>query len=248
MNTHQYRWPNRLLILILTLAVCWILTACSSDGGNSTGGVAGSSAPLTRTFRITVTNITHNQPISPAAVVMHSAGYVAWRIGEPVSVPFELLAEEGDPSDLISTAKGHPNVLATAVGNGVILPGATETVDIRVTSTGPIHLSIASMLVNTNDAFTGIDEASLDGMDIGQSASFMLSAYDAGTELNSEEATHVPGPAAGGEGFNATRDDSDHVRIHPGVVSAQDGLGSSTLDGSHRWDNPVAKLTIARTG
>lgn len=244
MKIHQFRFPH----LVVAMLACWGLAACSSNNSNSAGGVTGSNAPVSRTYRITVANITHNQPLSPAAVVVHSEGYVAWRLGESVSVPFELLAEAGDPSDLINAAQSHPDVLVTATGSGVILPGGTENLDISVTSAATIHLSIASMLVNTNDAFTGIDETSLDGMNVGQSVSFVLPAYDAGTESNSEDAADVPGPAAGGEGFNATRDDSDQVHIHPGVVSAQDGLGGSALDASHRWDNPVVKLTIVRTG
>jgi hypothetical protein len=53
--------------------------------------------------------------------------------------------------------------------------------------------------------------------------------------------------AAGGEGFNALRDDMDFVRIHPGVISAQDGLAGSDLSGDHRWDNPVVKLVVTPT-
>jgi hypothetical protein len=76
----------------------------------------------------------------------------------------------------------------------------------------------------------------------------MLPVYDAGTEANDEEAANVPDPAAGGEGFNASRNDVDWVRIHPGVISSEDGLTGSALIGSHRFDNPVIKLTLTRTG
>lgn len=242
MKTHRFNLP----ILMVIMAAGWIVTACSSNSNN--GGISGSNTPVSRTYRITVTNITHNQPISPAAVVMHSEAYVAWRIGEAASGPLELLAESGDPSDFITAAQGNPNVLATATGSGVVLPGATDSVDVSFTTSTAIRLSAATMLVNTNDAFSGLDAQSIDALDVGQSASYLLPAYDAGTESNSESAGSIPGPAAGGEGFNPARDDSDFVRIHPGVVSVQDGLGSSTLDGSHRWDNPVVKLTITRTG
>jgi len=71
-------------------------------------------------------------------------------------------------------------------------------------------------------------------------------AYDAGTEANSETAATIPGPAAGGEGYNSTRDDRDTVGGHPGVISADDGLTGSALDASHRFDNPVARITITR--
>ena len=73
----------------------------------------------------------------------------------------------------------------------------------------------------------------------------MLSTYDAGTEANSESAGTVP--AQGGEGFNAVRDDSKGaVRLHSGVVSADDGLSTSSLKSINRFDNPTAKVVIKR--
>jgi hypothetical protein len=72
-------------------------------------------------------------------------------------------------------------------------------------------------------------------------------AYDAGTEANSEAKGTMPGPADGGEGFNASRDDVDFVHIHPGVISMYDGLADSVLGASHRFDNPVLAVTIMRT-
>ncbi|WP_269747437.1 spondin domain-containing protein [Grimontia marina] len=52
--------------------------------------------------------------------------------------------------------------------------------------------------------------------------------------------------AEGGEGFNAARDDIDRLRIHPGVLSADEGLEDSALKYRHRFLNPGAKVTIKR--
>ena len=58
----------------------------------------------------------------------------------------------------------------------------------------------------------------------------------------------IPGPAGGGEGFNANRDDeADRVSMHSGVVSQDDRLASSALTEQHRFDNPVARVRIERT-
>jgi hypothetical protein len=62
-----------------------------------------------------------------------------------------------------------------------------------------------------------------------------------------EDASSVPGPAGGGEGFNAARDDTDFVRIHPGVISGPDGFAGSALDSAHDWDNPILKIVVKRT-
>jgi outer membrane lipoprotein SlyB len=104
------------------------------------------------------------------------------------------------------------------------------------------------MLVNTNDAFSGLDAMPVDGMAVGDVLSIRSIAYDAGTEADSEQAATIPGPAGGGEGFNAVRDDqADQVSMHSGVVSGDDGFATSDLTEQHRFDNPIAHILIVRT-
>ncbi|NRA62778.1 MAG: hypothetical protein HRU25_18160, partial [Psychrobium sp.] len=55
-----------------------------------------------------------------------------------------------------------------------------------------------------------------------------------------------PGPVAMGTGFDAARDDINLVTMHAGVVSSDDGLMSSVLDQSHKFDSIVARVTIER--
>jgi len=101
--------------------------------------------------------------------------------------------------------------------------------------------------VNTNDAITGINGASIADLQPGESMTWRAIAYDAGTEANTELAAHIPGPAGGGEGFNAARDDvADRVAMHSGVVGQDDGNAASDLTGQHRFDNPVAEVRIER--
>ena len=102
------------------------------------------------------------------------------------------------------------------------------------------------MLVNTNDAFVGANCIDVTKLKSGESLTLNLSAYDAGTEENSELASTIPGPAGGGEGFNSKRDDVNFVHIHPNVITKDDGLATSALTQAHRWDNPVAMLKIER--
>ena len=104
------------------------------------------------------------------------------------------------------------------------------------------------MLVNTNDAITGVNDVLVGDMAVGDSVTLRAIAYDAGTEANTETAATIPGPAGGGEGFNAARDDiADRVAMHPGIVGAEDGFATSNLTGQHKFDNPVALITIGRT-
>jgi hypothetical protein len=197
-------------------------------------------------YEVTVTNLSEAQPLSPPALILHRAGYHPWQVGSAASSGLEQLAEGGSTSALLAEAAGDPRVKATRADTAAILPGASSSVIIESDDYADLALSLASMLVNTNDGFTGLDAESLGALAVHGSHSIDVTAYDAGTEGNSETATTVPGPAAGGEGYNSTRDDRDTVGGHPGVISADDGLAGSALAASHRFDNPVARITITR--
>jgi hypothetical protein len=224
---------RRLLPLLLVLALA--AAGCSSGDDDDF-----------RSYRVSMTNLTHNQPMSPAAVALHGAGARGWETGAGASVGLEDLAEGGSPAAFLAEAETDPDVFTTAAGGGVFMPGTTTEVEIGTFRDGTLYVTAASMLVNTNDAFTGITRRMVSGLEVGESWTAMVPAYDAGTEANSERAATIPGPAAGGEGFNADRDDQDFVTIHPGVVTADDGLGTSILRETHRWDNPVARIMVTR--
>ncbi|MEM9255314.1 MAG: spondin domain-containing protein [Pseudomonadota bacterium] len=232
---------------------CVLFLAACSDNDNdaaadtTTPAPAPAPAPLTNaSFEVAVTNLTLGQPLSPIAAVIHDDSYRAFRTGEPASAGLELLAEAGDNSGLLDEVQGA----GETSGSAPVAPGASDLISVEIEGddvTG-MHLTVMTMLVNTNDAITGINGIDLSDMPVGSSRTLSTIAYDSGTEANSETAGTIPGPAGGGEGFNAIRDDIvDHVTAHAGVVTSQDGLMSSDLTQTHRWDNPVARFTITRT-
>jgi hypothetical protein len=197
-------------------------------------------------FDITVTNLTLGQPLSPIAVVVHNSSQRVFRIGEAASEGLEVLAEGGDNSQLLDELDG----IAEVSGSAPVGPGGSDMLMLELDDdqTDGLSLSVVSMLVNTNDAITGLNAISLADMPVGATMTYTAVAYDTGTEANSEQAGTIPGPADGGEGFNALRDDiDDAVTMHPGVVSADDGLSDSVLGQIHRFDNPVARVAITRT-
>ena len=159
------------------------------------------------------------------------------------------MAEAGDNSELIVEADADANVLTTVSASGPLPPGATEILMLSLDEDQVIdlQLSMASMLVNTNDAVTATRSLDIASLEVGASMSVRTLSYDSGTEANTELVGTIPGPVDGGEGFNAARDDiADAIRGHSGVVTADDGLASSALSHVHRWDNPVAAVTITR--
>ncbi|GLP96188.1 spondin domain-containing protein [Paraferrimonas sedimenticola] len=197
----------------------------------------------TQSYQIEVVNLTANQPMSPIAVLSHTDAVMVWQTGMPASNALEVLAESGDASGF-SDLDG---VLASANGAGILPPGGKEMIDLELSSLEIDRLSLATMLVNTNDAFTGINGADFASLAVDASHTFYLNAYDAGTEGNTEAKGSIPGPADGGEGYLEARDDIDRVHLHPGVLSASDGLSDSVLGPSHRFDNPVLMVRITRT-
>lgn len=216
-----------------------LLSGCGSDDDKE-------MTAATHGYVVTVTNLTAGQPFAPAGVILHGAGYHAFMVGEPASAGIEKMAEGGDLTVLLADADAAATVKATEPWSGIILPGAHES--ITVESLGETALSVVAMLVNTNDAFVALDASDISGMAVGEMREFSLNAYDAGSENNSETAVTIPGPAGNGEGYNAARDDTaDRVTLHPGVLTADEGLSTSALNSLHKWDNPAATVSIVRT-
>ena len=213
---------------LLSLAVSIMLTGCGSD----------KDGVLPAEYEVSISNTSNFQPLSPVGVVFSSQESL-FDIGAPASLDLEKLAEGGDNSGLL--ALGNTSVSTQSP----VLPGETAVVNITKNLEG-LKFSAFSMLVNTNDAFTGVSVYDLGHLAIGETVTLTTNVYDAGTESNSEAEGTIPGPADGGEGFNAQRDDVNIVRMHSGVVSRDDGLSSSVLTEQARFDNTVMRMSIKR--
>lgn len=217
------------------------LYGCSND---NTPTPNSDVANTTASYEIIFTNLTANQPISPMAVVLHTNGYTIASLGSAASISLEKLAEGGDNAPLLSEAAANTSVLASYSGVGLLMPGATETVTATVADSAGLALSMAGMLVNTNDGFAALQALDLSNLAIGVSQTAMLAVFDAGTEDNTEVANTLPGQA--GVGFDMLRNDVNFISVHRGVVTATDGLTTSALNESHRFDNPSVRVSIRR--
>lgn len=198
-----------------------------------------STKNATHKYEVSITNLTYAQPFSPMTLLAHDDTFSLYTLGEAASPALELLSEGGDNSALLALG----TIVTGESGDGIILPGATQTLTLK---TKGEYLSLASMMVNTNDGFVGDNSIAIKDLEKGESMQTLLASYDAGTESNSETAATIPGPAGGGEGFNAARDDVNFVSNHAGVITHDDGLTTSALSVDHKWDNPTAKLVIKR--
>ncbi|MEM9624211.1 MAG: spondin domain-containing protein [Pseudomonadota bacterium] len=239
------------------LAATLLIAGCGGGGG---GGGADQAAPAPApsgppdlVFELALTNLTLAQPLSPPAIALHGSDYRAFVDGEPASVALEILAEGGDRTDLLTEITDSGELLAAYQDANPVGPlsiGPTEQLTVAADSADDLRLTVVTMLVHTNDAFTGINAADVAGMAVGETRTFSGPTWDAGTENNTENAATMPGPDFGGEGFAAVRDDIiDRVRFHQGVVtsaSLESGDPNSALAERHRFDNPTSRLSITR--
>jgi hypothetical protein len=192
-------------------------------------------------YSITITNLTHNQPFSPVAGLLHASDFHAWQIGEVASDALEKLAEGGDASELLVLQQNNPQYHAAAP----LFAGESMSFRLMADDRYQDRLTLATMLVNTNDAFSGVNAMELDAMDHGHTQVVYGYALDAGTEANTEIAGTVPGPADGGVGYNPQRNDvTSKITHHGGIVSQHDGAVNSVLTESHRFDGPVMRIEI----
>ena len=204
--------------------------------------------PEPQVFSITLTNLTEGEPgmggqiFSPPIFAAHLAGAKIYEVGMPASEALVLLAEGGDVSGLaaIAAAAGANSV----VGDGMVLPGASVTIMVSADAMNSA-LSLATMLVSTNDAFIGVADLPLyDEMGMPINTSLYLRSYDAGSEQNTERGTDIPGPV----GLPADEDPmgtNNRVPTEGGVITPHPGImGTGDVLPSFAWEEPTAMLTI----
>jgi hypothetical protein len=234
------------LISVSIIAASLTLAACGGSSSNST------PTPSFE-FKVDVINLTNAQPLSPPAIVAHNSGYKMFDEATRASVALEHLAESGSNSQIIEEAESNTAAYDSEAATTPIGPGSSGSYTLVFKdSLDDAKISIATMLVNTNDAFTGEKNLDISTLEVNASFSINGPVWDAGTEGNSETAETIPGPAGSSvvdsnKLFDAERSsDLNYVVFHSGVVTADDGLTTSALNEGHRFDQPASRITITR--
>ena len=226
---------------IFLISICLWLTMAASAA----------AADLT----LTLTNLTNGTYFTPFLVTAHDDRADLFEPGITASDELAALAEGGDIDGFIALLGGvDADTIANPAG-GLLAPGDTVTFSMTTMPERPL-LSLAAMLLPTNDGFVGLD--SLEIPIVAGSYVFDLLAYDAGSEANDELITGGGAPGVSGipadpGGLNGTGgsgvtgiESNPTVHVHRGILGDGDsGGGISDLDRTvHRWLNPVARLTI----
>lgn len=239
---------RRLLTTLgLLLALSMILT---------NGVVLAKDGPPMASYQVTIQNLATGQPLSPPVAATHRGGMRMFQPRHLASPELEAIAEDGNQipmfeqfasSDQVSDAVdvGQPlTPYGTAVGD------FTDQVTFSIEARPGDRLSLATMLICTNDGFTGLNGARLPAHG---SATYLLKGYDAGTEDNTERSQDIVDPCSvlgpvsldgdpnGNEDEAVDTDPQERIGVHPGIA------GIADLDSAaHDWYGPVAKVTVTR--
>jgi len=192
-------------------------------------------------YEVTVTNLTKGQVFSPPVAVSHGRDYSLFQLGQPASTALYTMAEDGMNGMIMAEALAHDDVLDAASADGPLMPGHSVTLSVDG-AFGRDQVTVAGMLVTTNDAFFAVRGVQVRGPLFKNGFGYVKQlawAYDAGSEYNSQECADIPGPPCGNPGVRVTDNAEGYVYIHNGVSSGGD------LDpAAHDWRGPVALVSI----
>ncbi len=166
-------------------------------------------------------------PLSPGQSLVHHDRDALWSPGQPAGPAIELLAETGDPADLLDDARGSHAIPAIPVGGVARYSFDNDAGD-------GVYLSTINKLMDSNDSFVGVANVRLFTED-GEPAreTLDLLAWDAGTEENE--------PLGGG--FAAGQPDAGRgaANIDNGEPT---GGGVITANNPQYGNRPQARLTL----
>lgn len=202
-------------------------------------------------YQVTIENMTTGQIFSPGVIATHTKSSSVWEVGSPASEGIRAIAEDGNEipalNDLSSTS-GVYEVISTGapisrIGGPAGLPTSrTYTINAAANAN---RLSIAVMIICTNDGFTGVSGVKLPGGF--KSETHLVGAWDAGTEQNNQlfsqivDPCQVAGPVTAPPDGNGRVATNGVIEMHPNITP---GVGDLTA--AHRWQFPVARITVQR--
>lgn len=196
-------------------------------------------------YEVKITNLTRGQQFTPILAATHTPSVSLFQLGQPASSELATLAEEGNVAPLTAALRANKAVLEVVNGSGLTEPGATSTLTVNGRGgTGSSRISVAAMLIPTNDAFFAVNSVTLPLR--GETLAFTVPAYDSGSERNDELCASIPGPnfaECGGSGGGAAPVGGEEGFVH--ISAGMHGIGSFAA-AARDWRNPVARITIRR--
>ena len=207
------------------------------------------------TYKVTITNLTPGQAFTPPVLLTHSTKTGIFTLGEAASSEIQAIAENGNNMPLLTALAGDVDVHDVVEGMAPLVPannpGGTafeSTATFMITTDGKAKfLSFASMLICTNDGFTGLDTIRLPK----KKMTVLSVAYDARTEMNTEDFADMVPPCQGLIGVSSPDPGtgmSNPLLAEDGIIIPHVGIfgGVDLIPDVHHWSDPVAKIEIER--
>lgn len=188
-------------------------------------------------YSVTITNITRGEIFTPILTTTHRGNIGLFDLGTPASANLTSIAESGNIAPLRAELATQSRVAGITDSGGLLHPG--ESITLTVNGERAKRLSMAAMLIPTNDAFFALNGVKLPKGK--SSVTYYSPAYDAGTEPNDELCASIPGPFCGGAGDSPELNGEGYVHIHAGIQGNGD-LNPADFD----WNNPVARIVVQR--
>jgi hypothetical protein len=203
-------------------------------------------------YTVRIDNLSFQQPLGGIFVMTHNNdAEPLYEMGEEASEPLAILAETGNPAELVAAFEHEEGVDKAFAVQGPVLSGAYREFDVYLSAKNP-YLTLGSMAINTNDCFVA-----LNGVKIGNRGSvFNLPGLDAGSEANNELCTSIPGPACGPHSGNIRSGNGEgFVHIHRGFHGVNTGRtdlmpnelganGKALSAPGYDWRNPMVRVTV----
>jgi hypothetical protein len=207
-------------------------------------------------YRITIQNLISGQPLTPPVVALHRKQVDVFTPGDPASFEVKEIAENGNTQPLIDLLSAEAGVADVFPGDAPIVPrdrqdetGFDDTLTFTVEGGRKArYLSWVSMLICSNDGFTGLDGVALPTR-AGETVTFLTTGFDSGTEMNTEDFADIVPPCqalmgvSSGEPGTGTSNPAiatdDVIEVHQGILG-----GSDLLPEVHDWTDPVAQVVV----
>jgi hypothetical protein len=244
------RKSTRRVLAAVALTAAVLATTVILGGAASAGGGM-------RIYRITLVDLTAGQPLSPPVFATHDDDVHMFRVGRRASDQLAAIAQAGDPAPMAALLGANSEVTDVEVvprpltSLGTMVGDFNDSVVVEINAKPGDRLSLATMLICTNDGFTGLDSVWLPA---GGSKVYTLNGYDAGREWNTERSRdlvdpcsglnpghELPGDPDGNRDAEVENDPARRIKHHPGI------RGDRELDaGFHGWTDPVAIVVVTR--
>ena len=239
----------------LTALSLGLVCGCDDDENTNAEGMV--------RYEVIVQNLS-NQPMGPVATATHTADGRIWSVGGLATPGVRQVAEIGNPMELIGEMINNPAVTDTANSRapmpsrgrtvarfGPFANGGPDLIDTQaftIMGRPGDKLSMASMLIGTNDGFWGLDSVTLPGS--GQRV-WDAKGYDAGTEENDElqqnidDGASILGPEQLPGELAGPADNGRVATSPPAPISGHPGIrGVGDIPSSFSFGGTVARVTI----